>query len=200
MPLTGEETLHGPGAVDGTALDFWRWAYSDIKSNTLRGIFAEWLVARLLNLPLPQRVEWESYDLVTPSGVRIEVKSAAHRQVWHEPGDPPGKLSFGRLKSREWARGTGPSPTATFNADIYVLCSQIETDHGRWDAFDLAQWRFYVLNRAAALQINQRTISLPTLLTHTAELDASAFKQHMASLIASTEPFCKAKAAPATDG
>jgi len=40
---SGRETLRGPGApsLGASAIDFWRWAFADLKQNALRGVFAE---------------------------------------------------------------------------------------------------------------------------------------------------------------
>ena len=40
---SGHETLRGPGApsLGASAIDFWRWAFADLKQNALRGVFAE---------------------------------------------------------------------------------------------------------------------------------------------------------------
>jgi hypothetical protein len=66
-----------------TLLDFWQWAYSDLLSNTNRGRLAEFIVARALSLGLTDvRIEWDAVDLVTPTGVKVEVKSAAYLQSW----------------------------------------------------------------------------------------------------------------------
>ena len=80
----GTECLHGSGSVpaDATLLDFWRWVFGNICSNNLRGIFAEWMVAKLLALKLTVRDSWGEYDLQTPEGCRIEVKATGRVQVW----------------------------------------------------------------------------------------------------------------------
>lgn len=58
--------------------DFWRWAYSDFLSNTLRGVLAEYIVASALGCTEAPRREWHAYDLVTAGGIRVEAKSAAY--------------------------------------------------------------------------------------------------------------------------
>jgi hypothetical protein len=92
----------------GTVGDFWRWAMSDLLSNSTRGVLAEYIVGRLLEIDFDQpRLEWDAYDLLY-NGRRIEVKSSAYVQTWHKPdsNDPnrilvlhsisagmPGKIS-----------------------------------------------------------------------------------------------------------
>ena len=81
--LTGPERLTGAGAeaVPGTVLEFWQWAFGDLCPNDLRGIFSEWLVAQLLGIPPGEgRSSWLAWDLRSPEGVTVEVKSGAHVQ------------------------------------------------------------------------------------------------------------------------
>lgn len=43
---------------------FWKWAFSDFLSNTLRGVLAEFIVATALGCAHRPRTEWDAYDLV----------------------------------------------------------------------------------------------------------------------------------------
>jgi len=45
-------------------LSFWQWSSSDLASNALRGMVAEFLVAHALGIAGEMRVEWNLYDLV----------------------------------------------------------------------------------------------------------------------------------------
>ena len=55
--------------------------------NTARGTLAEFLVAAALGLLDTPRLEWDSYDLKTRTGVTIEVKSAAYIQSWKQDSE-----------------------------------------------------------------------------------------------------------------
>jgi hypothetical protein len=80
-----ERFRNGTTLLDFNLLDFWQWSSSDLVSNALRGRVAEFLVAQALGVSDGIRNEWDSYDLRSPSGLRIEVKSAAYLQTWaHE--------------------------------------------------------------------------------------------------------------------
>jgi hypothetical protein len=83
---TGAERLNeGPIDLGVDLLDFWRWSVSDLVSNVTRGRFAEHLVARALEIATDGvRDEWAAFDLVTPAGIKVEVKSAAFIQTWHQ--------------------------------------------------------------------------------------------------------------------
>lgn len=75
--LQGQERLHGGGLdpADARVLEFWRWAFGDLCHNNVRGVFAEWLVAKLLGVELPPtRDAWAAHDLEWRDGLTIEVK------------------------------------------------------------------------------------------------------------------------------
>src|SRR4051812_27280372 len=82
---TGDEPFSLNGQPLGITLrEFWQWSSSDLVDNTLRGILAEYIVASALDLTHKPRVGWDAYDLETPAGVKIEVKSAAYLQSWFQ--------------------------------------------------------------------------------------------------------------------
>lgn len=183
MSLSGSEALHGPGAPTGTALDFWRWAYPDILTNSTRGVFAEWLVAQILNIPLLPRVEWDVCDLRTPCGVRIEVKSGARRQSWHTPSHAPSKVVFSGLRALPGTAEVRSGKEQTYNADLYVFAVHTEIDLQRWDAFDMAQWKFFILPNAALSALGQSSMGLSTLERLASAMDAVAFREYARRLI-----------------
>lgn len=75
-------------------LDFWSWSSSDLVSNTLRGILAEFLVAHDLGISQTLRTEWDAYDLVTAEGIKIEIKSAAYLQSWKQKTSLKSSLTY----------------------------------------------------------------------------------------------------------
>lgn len=180
-----KRTFYGAGASTGSIIDFWRWAFSDLLVNTTRGVFAEWMVASLLNIPLPSdRVEWDAYDLVTPEGIKIEVKCGSYRQRWHTH-HPVSKIIFSGLRARTGSADTGLyTDGRSYNADLYVFSMQIEKDIARWDAFDLDQWRFFVLRKRDVQALNLDSIGLATLRRLADEMDAVTFKARMLREIA----------------
>ncbi len=182
--LTGDETLvggQGTGA-DCRVLDFWRWAFSDLRANDVRGVFAEWLVARILDLDPPTRDSWAAYDLITPAGVAIEVKAAGYLQSWAQKG--PSRIQFGGLSGRTWDSATGFAEVRTYNADLYVFCVQIEQDEARWSALDLDQWRFYLVRREQLAALGVRSISLASIEKLCPALTASEFRSRAREAIA----------------
>jgi hypothetical protein len=81
---TGDEKFLLNGKfLDTTLLEFWRWYASDLVNNAIRGVLAEYIVVCALGLPDRYRIEWSVCDLVTQSGLKIEVKSAAYLQKFN---------------------------------------------------------------------------------------------------------------------
>lgn len=85
MKKTGQEKFtHKEDATNISLLEFWQWSQSDLLNNTLRGTIAEFIVAKAVNATNAIRVKWDAYDLITPEGLKIEVKSAAYLQSWKQ--------------------------------------------------------------------------------------------------------------------
>jgi len=170
------------GGQFGTITDFWAWAFGDLRSNNVRGVFAEWMVAQLLGLQPDPRGSWDDYDLMLPTGVTIEVKASAYRQVWHSLGSPPSEIQFTGLKGHKWidAKQRRNSPEKTYNADLYVFCVQTERDPDRWDAFDLSQWDFYVVPRAKIEKHGSNSLRLSVVQGFSARLTANELREAVA--------------------
>lgn len=179
--LDGLEPLTGQGAdhLDANVLDFWRWAFGDLCPNDLRGVFAEWLVAQLLGIPLEGgRDSWGAWDLETPDGVTIEVKSSAYVQVWHESGQRSSKICWSGLSGQTWDAKTNVySGERTHNADLYVFCVQNERDPRQWNALDLSQWHFYLLTRAQLTELGVRSLSESRLRQVAQSMTAPEFRE-----------------------
>ena len=147
-PKSGAEPLHNGGQPLGaTLLDFWRWSASDLVSNATRGILAEYIVAHALGLAAGVRAEWDAYDLVTETGLRVEVKSAAYLQSWFHK--MLSAIGFGIRPTLAWSADTNELATERKRqADVYVFCLLAHKDKATVDPLDLRQWTFYVLPSA----------------------------------------------------
>lgn len=147
-----------------TLAGFWQWAYSDLLDNTNRGAFAEYLVYSSLYPDTPgQRHLWSPYDILSPSGRRVEVKSAAYLQSWS--GDDPSQIFFDIAPKRAWHPDTGYAPYAERNSDLYIFA--LYTSMTRSESpLDLSLWEFYLLPTSVLDRIcpGQKRISLPSLL------------------------------------
>ncbi|MGO4599481.1 hypothetical protein [Terrabacter sp. 2RAF25] len=160
VPLTGDERFTG---CEASVSDFWRFAMSDLRMNNVRGYLAEFLVARAVGTALP-RTEWDAFDVLTPDGVKVEVKSSAYLQVWDQ--HRLSRIVFTGLRGRTWTPRSGEATDATFNADVYVFCLQTATSHEQYDPLDVAQWEFHVLPKTVLEQLNLQSIALSTLRSY----------------------------------
>jgi hypothetical protein len=128
--------------------------------NNVRGYLAEFLVARAVGATHP-RTEWDAFDVLTPDGIKVEVKSGAYLQVWEQ--SRLSKVVFGGLSARTWTAKDGYSKAGSYNAAVYVFAVLTATDHASYDALDLAQWSFWVLPRAVVEGTGQRSMHLSTV-------------------------------------
>lgn len=122
-----------------TLLDFWKWSGSDVLSNAPRGVFAEFTVGLALRAVDSPREEWASYDLETPDGIRVEVKSAAYVQSWDQ--DKLSEIRFDirpTLDEESTERGR--------HSDVYVFALLAEKDKAKINPLDVDQWEFYVVS------------------------------------------------------
>ena len=163
---SGTETFHAGGNdLDFDLLSFWQWSCSDLLSNATRGVVAEFLVARALDIASSGvRHEWAAYDLETPDGVKIEVKSAAYLQRWYQSG--PSQITFLVPKTRAWDPKTNRlSDQRARQADVYVFALLHHQDKATINPLDLDQWVFYVLPTAVldSRTRSQHSITLRTL-------------------------------------
>lgn len=167
--LTGNEefTLHGKGAGI-TVLDFWRWAFSDLIDNTQRGVMAEFLVYSSLNsstTDTQMRENWLPFDITSPSGRRIEVKSAAYIQAW-TPENIFAQIRFDIGRKLAWDNATASySSEAKRNCDLYVFCL-FTAKTKDISLLNLDYWDFYVLPTSVLNEKmpEQKGISLSSLL------------------------------------
>lgn len=166
-PMTGDERLRsGENLVGVRVLDFWRWSMSDLMSNTARGVLAEFIVATALGIPTKDtiREEWAPYDLESPEGIRVEVKSAAFLQSWAQVKE--SVISFRVPKKRAWCPETNRLELeARRQAEVYVFALLAHRDQETIDLLNVDQWHFYVLPTAVldARTRSQRSITLKTL-------------------------------------
>ena len=139
-----------PGLDGRTVGDFWQWAYSDLLSNRNRSILAEFMVGVALGAVNKPRVEWDAADLCY-RGFKIEVKSSADCQSWHQ--EKPSTIQFSIRKAVVWNPATGKyegEPTRC--ADLYIFCHYPERDKAKADALDVPAWDFYVVSTATLNQ------------------------------------------------
>jgi hypothetical protein len=156
--LKPEEQI--PGLDGVTVGDFWAWAYSDLQSNTIRPLFAEYLVGRCLGVLTQPRIEWDYVDFIYREK-KIEVKSSAYLQAWEQR--KPSFISFDIApKEKPWIAESNTFGGPGRHADCYVLCVHAERDKSQCRVDDPSQWHFYVLSSRTLADVfgAQRTARL----------------------------------------
>ena len=107
--------------------DYWNWAHNDFLSNAQRGILAEFIVGKALNCLNEKRLEWNAYDLVTTSGIKVEVKSAAYIQLWEQ--SKMSEIRFDIAQKKSWFAETNTfHKISERSADVYVFSVLSEKD------------------------------------------------------------------------
>ncbi|ARI78728.1 hypothetical protein [Halobacillus mangrovi] len=169
--------------TETTVEEFWRWAYSDLLSNTNRGILAEFLVGYALGLTSDPRIEWDKADFVYIENL-IEVKSSAYIQSWKQR--QPSKIVFNIPKARAWDTATGlMSSESKRNSDCYIFCVYTDQDKSNYDVLDVKRWDFYVVSTSYLNEhfTEQKTISLSTINKFCHPVNYSRLKAEIESVL-----------------
>ena len=166
MRHVGNEPFHDSGSPLGfDLLSLWQWASSDLVSNATRGILAEYLVAQALGVAADSvRDEWAAYDLETPDGTRIEVKSAAYVQSWQQRR--LSQISFRVSKTLAWDRYSNRyGSESKRHADVYVFALLAHEEQQTLNPLDMSQWEFFALPTVVlnTRERSQYSITLPSL-------------------------------------
>lgn len=147
-----EQFVSEQGNAIAQVSDFWRWSGSNLLDNTYRGMLAEFLVARALNLDSLARSEWGLYDLQY-GNIRIEVKSSAYIQAWEQT-----QLYSPRFDIHAPSDGKRHS-------DIYVFSLLNEKNRDTVNPLDLNQWDFYIAKTSVIDTTfdNQKSVALSVI-------------------------------------
>lgn len=167
-PKTGRERFRTDDQVlDFSLCDFWRWSMSDLVSNATRGRLAEFIVAKALSISTETvRDEWGAYDLETPEGIKVEVKSAAYIQSWHQSRF--SAISFRTPKTLAWDSETNrQDKQAKRQADVYVFALLSHQEKPTINPLNIRQWQFFVVPTAV---LNARTRSQHSITLRTLEV------------------------------
>ncbi|MDB4980187.1 MAG: hypothetical protein JWM82_939 [Myxococcales bacterium] len=164
--LAGTEQFHLAGNPMGFDVkSFWQWAHSDLLGNALRGVVAEYLVARACGEVEGVREEWDAHDLVLDGRIRVEVKSSAYVQSWAQRRR--STITFGIAPTLGWSASTNASATdKKRNSDVYVFALLAHQERQTIEPLDVGQWRFFVLPARVLDErcAGQRSIGLAPLL------------------------------------
>lgn len=166
QPKTGCERFRADDKdLDFGLYDFWRWSLSDLVSNATRGRLAEFIVAKALSISTDTvRDEWGAYDLKMPEGIKIEVKSAAYIQSWHQ--SKLSAIGFRTPKTLAWDPETNrQDKQAQRQADVYVFALLAHQEKATIDPLNIRHWKFFVVPTAVldARERSQHSITLRSL-------------------------------------
>ena len=155
--------------------EFWSWNQSDLIENRTRGILAEFIVKKALEIKNKNRIEWDDYDLVTEKGTKIEVKSGAYIQTWEQK--KYSNITFNIPKTAGNKENPNYNGTHQRWSDFYVFCLLDCKSQKEINPMDLEQWTFYVLKTKILNEKvgNQKSISLNSLLK--LNLKTATFKE-----------------------
>lgn len=132
-----------------------------IIQNNLRGFYIEYMVAELL-APNWHHCgdDWASWDLVSETGTRLEIKQSAAVQSWAAPDTPARSPRFSIARKNGHFEGAKWNALSGRPADVYCFAWHQRTD-ALADQRDPAQWEFYVIPSDALPE--QKSISLKTV-------------------------------------
>lgn len=167
-----EQLIFKDKELGSSVLDFWSWAYSDLIRNVNRGAFAEFIVLEAMNnqsgiTPRTNfRVSMDAYDLLSPDGIRVEVKSSAYIQAWES--EHPARISFRIAPAKSLDSSGNYSADSQYcrHSDVYVFCVWTAMSRQQ-NILDLSLWDFYVIATKTLDQKvpNQKTITFQSLLS-----------------------------------
>ncbi len=148
-------------------MDFWKWALSDLRMNTVRGFLVEYIVATAVKSEAPFRREWAPFDVLSADGTRIEVKASGYLQSWSQSAQSAAEsvpsYSFKTVNaSSVWndeLAVTQPVDPAD-RVDVWVFALQICKDHELYNPLAINQWRFRVIPHPELLASGQTSARL----------------------------------------
>lgn len=169
--LTGNEIFKNVGDKKFSVLEFWRYGFSNLNSNVLRGALAEFIVENSLRTSpeIDVRNPWGDSDVISSDGKKIEVKCCSYIQDWDQ--DDYSRISWSGLKAKQlyWSSAVRDAVIQNmqerpidYKSDIYVLSLFKHQDHATLDILDMDQWCFWVLTKDKIKEItkNGNSVSL----------------------------------------
>jgi len=151
IKLTGNEQFRNIGDKRFSVLEFWRYGFSNLNSNVLRGALAEFIVENALrgNGEIDVRNPWGDSDVIAPDDKKIEVKCCSYIQDWDQ--NDFSRITWSGLKAKTlyWSSAVSeyPRADADYKSDIYVLALFKHQDPATLDILDIDQWCFWVLTK-----------------------------------------------------
>jgi len=171
IKLTGNEIFKNVGDKKFSVLEFWRYGFSNLNSNVLRGALAEFIVENALRTShkIDVRNPWGDSDVISTDGKKIEVKCCSYIQDWDQKDY--SRISWSGLKAkhlfyasldRSLVNQSIKERPIDYKSDIYVLSLFKHQEHATLDILDMDQWCFWVLTKDKIKEItkNGNSVSL----------------------------------------
>ncbi len=167
--LSGSEKFKNAAGKNISILEFWRYGFSNLNSNVLRGVLAEFLVENAIRRAnaIGVRNPWNDHDILLGEGAKIEVKCCAYIQDWDQHN--LSRVTFSGLKAKKLyyssAAGKMSRKPGSYKSDLYVFALLRHQNPRTLNILDLDQWCFYVLAKDILKTItrNGNSISIKTL-------------------------------------
>ena len=140
-----EKFLLNGSEQEFSLIDFWSWNQSNLIENRTRGILAEYIVKQALGSKKNLRIEWDDYDLITATGIKIEIKSAAYIQAWKQAKYSTISFDISVNKRGGFER----------KSDCYIFCLLDCKNQDEINPLNLEQWTFFVVETSAINNILQ---------------------------------------------
>ncbi len=177
--LSGDEHFSNHTTRPFTVLDFWRYGFSNLNSNVLRGALAEFIVECALkeHEEIDVRNPWGDFD-VEYKRKKIEVKSCSYLQDWDQTKLSTIQWSGLKAKTLYWSSAVDAfqkDQTKEYKSDIYVLALLDHKETDTLDILNLDQWRFYVLSRVMLESISKNRSSVSLILLQKNNIESTMF-------------------------
>jgi hypothetical protein len=155
MPaLTGDELL----LPNIRVRDFWAWAFGDLKLNSTRGMLAQFLVAKAVGDTRLNDDGWGDFDVLSPEGIKVEVKASGYVQSWEQQG--LSEIKFSGLSGRTWSAKDGYGESREYRADVFVFAVHTCQNRDAYDPISLDQWDFYVIPGSVIRETGYKSMGL----------------------------------------
>ncbi|WP_147272017.1 hypothetical protein [Marinilabilia salmonicolor] len=104
----------------------------------------EYIVTKAMGIFRSPESSWESFDILSPEGIKIEVKTAGLVQIWQQK--KPSVPSYDIKQKSGWSGETSEyDGIITRQADVYVFCLHHEKDPATCNPLSSDAWSFYVV-------------------------------------------------------
>lgn len=179
IKLTGEEQFKNTNQSKFSVLDFWRYGFSNLNSNVLRGALAEFIVESALKgqEEIDTRNPWGDWD-VEYLNKKIEVKSCSYIQDWDQRKLSTILWSGLKAKSLYWSSAVNDfkkNENKEYKSDVYVLALLNHKDTETLDILNLDQWCFYVLSKETLKKISKDRSSVSLVLLNKNNIESVSF-------------------------